>query len=175
MEEKELLENLRQKCYRFLSVRERSEKEIWEYLQRKIKRFKLDNQNKLINLLIQQLKEEGLIDDKKFIAWWVEQRGYFKPKGFFALKQELIQKGVNRDLIDQFFEENKINELELAKIALQKKSKTLKDLKKEELYKKAIGFLLRRGFSFELARKAFYSVFKFSKTWLLLVILYITM
>jgi regulatory protein len=163
MEEKELLESLRQKCYRFLSTRERSEKEIREYLRKKVGKFKLDNPERLISLLVHQLKEDGLIDDKKFIAWWVEQRSYFKPKGFFALKQELLQKGINRELIDQYFEENQIDELELAKIALQKKAKVLKGLEKEEFYQRAISFLLRRGFSYEVAQKALRSVFESSR------------
>jgi regulatory protein len=140
---------LLQKCYRFLSLRNRSEKEMRDYLDKKTQKITI------IDNIIDRLKEEGLIDDKKFIAWWVEQRSYFKPKGPFVLKQELLQKGINRDLIDQYFEENKIDELALAKQVLQKKQKTLTKFKKEEKFKKAIELLLRRGFSYDLAKKAF--------------------
>jgi regulatory protein len=159
MDEKKLVELLLQKCYRFLSLRNRTEKEMKDYLNKKIEKFKLDNPDKFIDLIVQQLKEEDLIDDKKFIAWWVEQRSYFKPKGHFVLKQELLQKGINHELIDQYFEENKIDELTLAKTILQKKVKVLKGLKKEERYQKAISFLVRRGFSFEIANKVFRFIF----------------
>jgi len=159
MGDKELFEKLLQKCYRFISLRNRTEKEIKDYLSKKAQRYKIQNPNELIDKVVQQLKEEGLIDDKKFIEWWVEQRSYFKPKGTFILKQELLQKGINRDLIDQYFEENKIDELSLAKIALQKKVKVLKELKKEERYQKAISFLVRRGFSFETANKVVQIIF----------------
>lgn len=154
IDEKEIFNKLLQKCYHFLSLRNRTEKEIKDYLNKKIEKLKLNNPNKFINLVIQQFKEEGLIDDKKFIKWWVEQRNDFKPKGLLALKQELILKGVSRELIDQYFSENKIDELGLAKLALQKKLNIFKKLKKEERYQKAINFLLRRGFSFETANQA---------------------
>jgi len=159
MDTKELREKLLQKCYRYLSARNRSEKEMRDYLKKKIQRFKLDNPEELIEKIIQELKEKNLIDDKKFINWWVEQRSYFKPKGLFVLKQELLQKGINRDLINQVLEENKIDELELAKTALRKKARVLKGLKKEERYQKAISFLMRRGFSFETANKVFRIIF----------------
>jgi len=153
MDDKELFEKFLQKCYRFLSLRNRSEKEIRDYLKKKTAKYKLSEPKNIIDKVVTALKEEKLIDDKNFITWWVDQRSYFKPKGLFVLKQELLQKGINRDLIDQYFEENKIDELSLAKIALQKKVKVLKELKKEERYQKAISFLVRRGFSFETANK----------------------
>lgn len=163
MDKKQLLETLLQKCYRFLSLRNRTEKEMRDYLGKKIQRFKLNNPQELIEKAIQQLKEQDLIDDKKFIEWWVEQRSYFKPKGPFVLKQELLEKGVAHDLIRQYFEENKIDELALAKQVLQKKQKTLVNLEKEEKFKKASEFLMRRGFSYELAKKTFRSVFEESE------------
>lgn len=165
MEEKELIELLLQKCYRFLSLRNRTEKEMRDYLQKKTQKNYVHVEtghcpvSTIINDVINRLKEEGLVDNKKFISWWVEQRSYFKPKGLFVLKKELLQKGINHDLIDQYFEENKIDELKLAKRALQKKAKVLKELKKEERYQKAISFLVRRGFSFETANKIFRIIF----------------
>lgn len=150
-----LRQKLLQRCYRFLSLRNRSEKEIRDYLKKKIKKIKPNNSEKIIDLIVHQLKEEGLIDDKKFIRWWVEQRSYFRPRGVFALRQELQQKGVNRGLIDRYFKENKIDQLSLAKRVLEKKQGRLKPLTRKEKFKKAIEFLRRRGFSYEVAKQAF--------------------
>lgn len=152
-DEKEIFKKLLQKCYRFLSLRNRTEKEMKDYLNKKINKLSLNNPDKFVNLILKRLKEEGLIDDRKFISWWVEQRSEFKQKGLIALKQELILKGIDKELINQYFSENKIDELTLAKNALQKKLKTFKKLKKEECYQKVINFLLRRGFSFKVANQ----------------------
>lgn len=151
----EVFEDLLQKSYRFLSPRPRTEKEIRDYLIKKIKKFNLSRPEKFIDLVIDQLKKEGFVDDKKFIAWWVEQRSYFKPKGKLALKHELLQKGIHPQLINQYFEENKLDEFQLAKIALEKKIKKWESLKKEEKRQKAISFLVSRGFSFETADKIY--------------------
>lgn len=152
---KELLELLLQKCYRFLAVRQRTEQEIIDYLHKKMVKFKIKRPEKFVEIIIKRLKKENLVNDKKFIEWWVEQRSYFKPKGIFVLKQELLKKGVSKDLIDNFFEERSLDELELAKEALRKKEKVLKHLNREEKFKKAINFLLGRGFSYEVSKKAF--------------------
>ncbi|MDH7475999.1 MAG: RecX family transcriptional regulator [Microgenomates group bacterium] len=135
---------------RFLKIRFRTEKEIRDYLKRK------KAPEKAIEKIINQLKEEEIINDQQFIKWWVDQRNDFKPKGSFALKQELLLKGIDKELLDNFFagrDENQ--EIELALKAIKKKQKTLGFNKKGEHNQKIINFLLRRGFSFEIAKKAF--------------------
>lgn len=153
LNDKELEEVFIEKCYRFITIRNRSEKEVRDYLHKK------NCPSHLVERLITRLKNEDLVDDKKFISWWVEQRSYFKPKGSFILKQELLRKGVAKDLIDQYLQENQLDELTLAKTALPKKIKSWQGLNQEEKHKKAINFLLRRGFSYEVAKKALEIVF----------------
>lgn len=149
-----------QKCYRFLSIRNRTEKEIEDYLNKKVQRYKISNQKELIRKIIQRLKEENFINDEKFIEWWVEQRSYFKPKGIFVLRRELLNKGIVKELIDDFFEKNGTDEFKLAKNAILKKEKFFKKIDEKERYKKTIDFLIRRGFSYTLAKKAFAECFK---------------
>lgn len=143
------------RAYHFLKFRLRSEKELCDYLIRK--KAPAD----LIEKIINKLKESKFIDDKEFIKWWVDQRNYFKPKGRFVLKQELLRKGIAKDMIDEFFynlENN--NEGGLALKALEKKRPVFERLKGKERYQKAINFLLRRGFSFDSAKKAFEILWK---------------
>jgi regulatory protein len=154
---KEIEDILFNKAARYIALRERSEKEITVYLSKKIERYHLlsEENEELICKVIEKLKELELLSDKRFIDWWVTQRSYFKPRGSYLLHQELQQKGVNRDEINFYFEDNKLNELELAKKAIEKKLRTFSALSTQEQEKKCISFLMRRGFSFSIAKKAF--------------------
>lgn len=141
-------------AYHFLKFRPRTEREMRDYLIRK------KTPADLIEKIIDKLKESKFIDDREFIKWWVDQRSYFKPKGQFILKQELLRKGIAKDTIDDFFDNIQDNNEEgLAVKALEKKRPSLERLKGKERYQKAINFLLRRGFSFDSAKKAFEFVF----------------
>lgn len=94
----------------------------------------------------------GLVDDEAFVDWWLEQRATFRPKGKRALKMELRFKGIDRDLIERSLAE-KVDEEVLAKKAFLKKIPSLKNLPSEVQKEKLIGFLSRRGFSWEVIRK----------------------
>ena len=141
-------------AYFFLKFRLRTEKEIVKYLERKKNNFTPE----IIEKVVTQLKEQGYVDDEKFIKLFVTQRNKLKPKSAFALSRELQQLGVDRDLIDAFFEQNPEDETNLTFLALQKKQQTFSRLDPKTRFKKAISFLLRRGFSYEIAKKTYYLI-----------------
>jgi len=141
-------------AYFFLKFRLRTEKEIVKYLERKKNNFTPE----IIEKVVTQLKEQGYVDDEKFIKLFVTQRNKLKPKSAFALSRELQQLEVDRDLIDAFFEQNPEDETNLAFLALQKKQQTFSRLDPKTRFKKAISFLLRRGFSYEIAKKTYYLI-----------------
>lgn len=149
----ENLSYLTNKAYFFLKFRPRTKKEIINYLLKKIKNhnFSIDD----INKVIKRLEEENLINDQKFISWFVEQRCLGKPKSQFFLKKELIRLGIEENLIEKFFLEYPLNEEQLAFKALLSKWKHFKNLPKDKIFEKAINFLIRRGFSFDVGKKAF--------------------
>lgn len=136
-------------CF-FLKFRPRTEKEIKGYL---IKKTKVPL--KIIEDVIKKLKEEDLINDEKFIEWFVDQRKIFRPKSVWVLKKELSKLGISKDLINNFFEKKHLNEEELAIKALQKRWESFKKLPQKIKYKKTISFLIRRGFSFDISQKVF--------------------
>ena len=90
---------------------------------------------------IPQLIELDLLDDQKFARWWVDQRLAFRPRGNIALKSELIQKGIDREIIESVLL-SKEEEISLAKKLLAKKN-----LDKP----RAQRLLLSRGFSSDIA------------------------
>jgi regulatory protein len=149
---------LMERVYGQLSIRQRSEKEIRDYLKRLSFKRKIKDQDELsevtIELLISKLKAKGLINDLEFAKAWVESRRKSKQKGINALKAELYQKGIEREIVEEVVSchPSVVSEEELAKIALEKKMRIWKNLPPEELKKKAINFLMRKGFEYELVR-----------------------
>ena len=133
-------QKLLNKTLRLISARPRSEKEIIDYLKRK----KTDP--KLIDEVVDKLKSLGQLDDYAFAVWWVEQRVTFRPKGKIALLMELRQKGVEREIGEKIIAE-KVDELPLARRAVERKLKIYKNFPPLEFRQKITGFLARRGFS----------------------------
>ncbi len=141
------LQKLLDKAIRFISFRPRSEKEIKDYLYKKNPK-----NSQLCGVVLIELKSLGLVGDKEFVSWWLEQRASFRPRGERLLVLELLQKGIDKELIDEMVKGN-IDELPLARKALKKKSKSLQDLSPLKERKKMNDFLLRRGFSYEVIKR----------------------
>ena len=87
------LEDLQVKALNLLSFRPRSVNELKFRLKR------LGGETTLVEKLIEILVADGVLNDDRFAAWWVEQRCQFRPKGNMALKSELMQKGVDSSVI----------------------------------------------------------------------------
>lgn len=136
------------KLLKFATLRPRSEKEIKDWLNRKKVHESLHKD------LFNRLNRLELIDDKKFAQWWVEQRNEFKPRGKRALEAELRMKGIMKEIVDKVFRKTKIDEVKVAKELLTKKTYKWKNLPKREAYQKKSQFLARKGFGWEIIRKA---------------------
>ncbi|MBI2334805.1 regulatory protein RecX [Candidatus Daviesbacteria bacterium] len=136
---------LLQKIYRLLSFRDRSEKEIRDYLK---------NKTSKPEQIINQLKEQGYIDDEKFAREWVESRRRSKHKGIRAIKAELWQKGIDKEIIEEVtgVECLESSEEQIAEKALEKKAKAWQKLESMEFRKKATDFLMRKGFEYSVAK-----------------------
>jgi regulatory protein len=142
--------SLLNKAYFFLKFRPRTEKEVRDYLYKKIKtkHWSRDDAEEVIK----DLKQQGLIDDGEFISWFVRSRTTLKPKGQKLLTRELRQKGVADELIEKYFSENSVDEESLALKILEKRWPRYKSLDSRKRFEKAMSFLLRRGFNFEISK-----------------------
>src|SRR3989344_531219 len=137
----DLYQKLLESSLRFVSFRPRSEKEIQHFLQKKLQKRKIADQD-VVDRVVVRLRELGYADDAKFVVWWVDQRKSHKPKGARLIAQELKAKGVEvKDL--------HLDEVDLARKALTKKLPLWHKLPKLEQKKKIYGFLGRRGFDTE--------------------------
>lgn len=137
---------LMEKMYRLFGIRQRSEKEIKDYFitkQREISQL-------VIDATVQTLKKKGMINDGQFAKAWIEARS--KKYGVNRIKQELFQKGIDRDIINEVIE-NVENSEQIAEQALEKKLNLWKNLPTLEFKKKTYDFLLRRGFEYSMIKK----------------------
>lgn len=135
----------------YLKFRPRTIKETRVYLYKKVRTTHWSHVavDKIINHLI----ERKFLDDQEFVRYLVESRTRTKIKGVFAIKQELSRYGVEKELIDEYFAKTEINEEALAEKILERRWPRLKTLTVQKRFEKAIGFLARRGFNFEISRK----------------------
>lgn len=137
--------------YRYLSIRNRSEKEIRDYLQKK------NAPVEIIERLVATLYEQKFLNDEAFARSWVISRARFRPRGKRMLQMELQQKGISKELIEQVLtEENEEtpDELTQAKNLIARRIEKVRDLPRQEIYQKVGAFLARRGYSWEIIKKS---------------------
>ncbi len=128
----------------YLSYRARSEREIRTYLRRK------DVSDDVAEEIVARLRRVGLVDDAAFASLWVRNRQATSPRGERALRQELWQKGIARDVVDEALTD--LDETGQALEAARPRAQRLAGLEAVEFRKKLTDFLLRRGFSYSVAR-----------------------
>ncbi len=148
---------LMERMYGLFNIRQRWEKEVRDYLKnlsfkRKVK-DKEEISDIVIESLIEKLKQKRLLNDEDFAKAWIVARRRSKKKGKIALKSELYQKGIDREIVDKILEESTPEaEEQLARQAVEKKWKTFSTLPYPERKKKAYEFLMRRGFEYEIVK-----------------------
>jgi len=137
--------------YHFLSIRNRSEKEMRDFLTRK------NAAVEIIEDVIKHLKEHNFLNDETFARSFVLSQVRLKPKGSVLLKIELRQKGIADAIIQNVLaevQEEIPDELSQAKSLIAKKMERMKGASRNEIYSKIGGFLSRRGFSWNIVKKA---------------------
>ncbi len=130
-----------QRAVNFLSYRPRSRKEV----QDNLRKHKVAEE--VIEAVVQRLARNGMVDDRAFAQMWIENRSEFRPRGSFALRMELRQKGVPEATIEQALEG--LDEETLAYQAGLRKASRFRDLDERTFKQKMYGFLSRRGFQYE--------------------------
>ncbi|MEJ8302607.1 regulatory protein RecX [Saccharibacillus sacchari] len=145
-------DNERQVAYaqaiNFLSFKARTSGEIEQKLLEK----ELDPE--AVAETVKRLVEEKLIDDAFYAQEWTKQRIAGKKKGKVVVKQELRRKGVDPELIDEALESmGDEDELRSAEELAAKKWRTTKG-ESWERKRKTAAFVMRRGFSSDIVRKA---------------------
>jgi regulatory protein len=143
----------------FLGSRPRTR---WE-LERRLRRAGASDE--VIDATLARLARLGYVDDVAFARWWAEQRDRHAPRGRRMVEAELRQRGVPREVIERFREEDRPTvddgagglpgtEAERAQVALARHLRG-RPLPDDRAALQRLGqFLIRRGFDPDTARAA---------------------
>ena len=144
-------------AYFYLKFRPRTRWELINYLKKKSLKYKFSQD--VVDNVILRLEEQNLINDQEFVKWFVDQRTRSKPSSKLLLRNKLYNLGIERNIIDDFFVESELDEGKLAGEALKKREKYFLQFSREKSFKKALSFLLRRGFSYSISKQAVKEIF----------------
>ena len=135
---------------RYLGMRPRSTHEIRDYLHRK------GYSPETVDHAVGRLTERGYLDDSAFASWWAENRSQFRPRGPHLLRQELRQKGLASETIDETLTtqaetvDTDAQALTLARGKLRSFHKN--GLEPDVIYRRLSGLLGRRGYGYDTIR-----------------------
>ncbi len=136
---------------RFLAPRLRSRAEVRRRLLRPHPRHATPSPEAAERIL-DRLQQLELLDDRQFAEFWIENRERFSPRSARALGQELRQRGVARETVEEVSDPDRDEERALA--AGRQRLRGASGLDYETFRARIGGFLLRRGFGYDVVRSA---------------------
>ena len=128
-----------------LSYRDYSKKELFDKLKK-------DFGENAAEASVLRCEELGLLDDGRFARRYSADLFNLKHLSKNGVKQKLLQKGIDRDLIDEVLEEFDVDEEEQIKEIIEKKyARVLSD---EKGRRRAFAALQRMGYSYSVIKSA---------------------
>ena len=140
---------------KYCALRERSVKEVSKKL------YDLEVLEDKAQLIIEKLKEEGFLNEKRYVSAFA--RGKFRNKkwGKKKIEMELKKQGITKDLLDKGLKEIENTDYLLAlDTLLQKKWKQIKAKNADEIYsdndlftpamQKLINYAMQKGFEYDV-------------------------
>jgi len=130
-----------------LSYRQRSEKEIFTSLKRK------GYEENHIEKAIEYCKDNNYINDKEFAIAFINDKINLNKLGSYRIRQELLNKGVSREIISKVLIIKPDEQYEMALELGKKRLNYYRNDDKNSIYRKLSGYLQRKGYSFDIVSK----------------------
>lgn len=130
---------------RWLNLRPHSKWEIEFYVRQRIKKWQKRARISEDNVTA-MIKKAGYVNDEAFARWWADQRVEFRRFGPVRIKVELMQKHVDRGVVDQTISEI-VTPVE--KTLVEQWEEEIKTKKPDWDKHKITKFLLSKGFTYE--------------------------
>lgn len=150
--EQNILYHIKQRALSFLARRFHSEKEL--LIKLKTKAY----EERLIKIVLSDLREKSFIDDQVFANHFIEEKLKKKRWGKNKIRAALFSKGVSSSIIDDvlqsFNSEEDQNEVALSLAKKKFENLKLRETDSKKLKQKIISFLLSRGFDYEVSSGA---------------------
>ena len=144
LEELERKDKLKTKMLKYIMYKKRTEQEV----RRKFSNIEDED---LLDDVIEDLKENGYINDDSYIERAVSEFVNLNNLSLKELKYKLMNKGLKKDLIEDYFynhsEELEQYEINSAKNIILKKSNNSEE-------QEIIEHLLKKGYKIDLVRRA---------------------
>jgi regulatory protein len=143
----------------FLSYRPRSSKEVIFHLTKK------GFEPECAEIVARQLQSIKMIDDNLFAYAFVRDRLKRKPMGHALLRQQLLAKGISSAMADKVLAElvslqsQQVSALQAAKRKIQLTQHSTKIIDTKKRKKRILDYLLRRGFTYEIALRTVHTTF----------------
>lgn len=132
--------DLYNRAVKYIAVRIRSEKEIFNYLR------KLTDDSEVINNIIDKLYKNKLLNDEDFTKAFINDKFKFSSMGPYMIMAELKKHQISDEIIYKYL--NKIDEKEIVEKMNKQINKIVKSTKnKERLKHKIYTNLMRLGYS----------------------------
>lgn len=134
----------------------KTEKELREKL------YKKGYDETTVQRVVVFLKEYNFLNDAKYAEMFIKDKQ--KSSGKNKLKYELIKKGINEEIIQEYTSKlDTTVESDTAETLAAKKYQTIikRETDKRKIYEKLMRFLVSKGFSWEIAKKAIGKVLEF--------------
>ena len=134
LEELERIEKLKNKVFKYIIYKKRTEKEVRD-------KFRDEIDEELLDDIIEYMKEQKYLDDEDYIDRFVKETINLKNTSIKDITYKLMAKGINSNIIDDYICKNYETMIEyeissVKNIFLKKKDKMEEYEIKEYLYKK---------------------------------------
>lgn len=139
---------------KFLSYKQRSEKEIFDHLTSK------EFDENIIYDTLDKCKYYNYIDDVAFATNFIKDKTNLKKLGTNRIKYELRAKGISDNIIEDTLVIDSDVEYEIALSLAEKRIKSYSKDDKYKKYSKLSGYLQRRGYDFQIISKVLKEVIK---------------
>lgn len=150
--EQNILYHIKQRALSFLARRFHSEREL--LIKLKTKAY----EERLIKIVLNDLREKSIIDDQVFANHFIEEKLKKKRWGKNKIRAALFSKGVSSSIIDDvlqsFNSEEDQNEVAFSLAKKKFENLKLRETDSKKLKQKIISFLLSRGFDYEVSSGA---------------------
>jgi regulatory protein len=156
--EQNILYHIKQRALSFLVRRFHSERELLIKLKSK------SYEERLIKIVLSDLKEKSFIDDKVFANHFIEEKLKKKRWGKNKIRAALFSKGISTSIIDeslQGFDAEQDQNATAFKLVKKKFESLIKrETDNKKIKQKLISFLLSRGFEYEVSAEAVNKIIK---------------
>lgn len=144
---KDNISKAKNKAFRILNKAEQSEKILRDKLS--------DYDEEIIDEVITFLKNINLLDDKGYAKRIAYSNSNISKFGKNKIKQNLYQKGINKEIIEEALEDiDEDVEFENALYLAEKRYSRIKNEDKRKIYQKLAQHLTYKGFSYDITKRA---------------------